>query len=115
MCSRNCWTRNAAMVLRLVLGLVLSTNSHAQSTGTLWGRISDPNGGVILNVLITLRNRAIGYERTTQTDQDGLYQIAGLAAGTYQMEVRATGFRAQIVDEITIDTGRTAVQDFQLQ
>src|SRR5262249_28518002 len=115
MCSRNCWMQSAGLVLCLALELVFSTYSHAQSTGTVWGRVSDPNGGVVLDVLITLRNRAIGYERAAQTDQDGLYQIAGLAAGSYQIEVRATGFRAQVVDEIAIDTGRTVVQDFQLQ
>jgi hypothetical protein len=97
------------------LYLILSSTFLAQSTGTLWGRLSDPAGDVVSDVLITLRNPSIAYERTTQTDQNGLYQFAGLAAGVYQIEVRATGFRARVVDEITIDVGRTVVQDLQLE
>src|SRR5262249_31569261 len=86
-----------------------------QSAGTLWGRVSDPNGGAIHDVLLTVRNRSIGYKRTTKTDQDGLYQVAGLPTGDYQMEVRAPGFPVQVIDEIPIDPGRTAVRDFQLE
>src|SRR5262245_37552402 len=46
-------------------------------------------------ILITLRNPSIGYERTTQTDQDGLYQIAGLRATELWPACRAcrTDFR----------------------
>lgn len=93
---------------------VWSISSMSQSTGTLWGRVSDPNGGVIPGVTITIRNRSIGYERATETDPDGLYQIAGLAAGTYQLEVRAAGFRGEAVPEIAIDTGQTIIQEFHL-
>jgi hypothetical protein len=97
-----------------VLALALSASSLAQSTGTLWGRVYDPNGSVIPDASITLRNSNIGYERTTQTDRDGFFQIASLAAGTYQTETQATGFRTQVVDEIAIDVGRTTIQDFHL-
>src|SRR5262245_45886403 len=115
MFSQNPLGRTVGLMLGPALVLVFSANFFAQSTGTLWGRVADPDGGVIHGVLITLRNRSIGYERTTQTDRDGLYQLAGLAAGAYQIEVRATGFRARVVDEIEIVPGRTAVQDFQLE
>jgi len=115
MFSRAYRSRIVGLVLGSTLILVLSANSLSQSTGTLWGTISDPNGGVVRDVLITVRNAGIGYERTARTDRDGLYQIVGLAAGTYQIEVRSTGFRVQVVDEITIDTGRTVVQDFHLE
>jgi hypothetical protein len=104
-----------AFVLSFALSLVVPSKSLAQSTGTLWGRVADPDDRVVRDVSITLRNRSIGYERTTQTDEDGLYQIAGLDAGTYQIEVRASGFRVQVVDEITIDVGRTVVQHFHLE
>ena len=63
------------LALGFVLVLVFSASSLAQSLGTLWGRISDSNGGVIRDVLLTLRNRSIGYERTILTNEDGLYQI----------------------------------------
>ena len=102
-------------VLSAAVAFSLSANSFAQSTGTLWGRVLDPDGGVIRDVLITLRSRSIGYGRTTKTDHGGLYQISALAAGSYQVEVRATGFHAQVIDEIGINVGQTSVHDFQLE
>src|SRR4051794_4485919 len=92
-------SRTAALVLSFVLCLVFSSKTLAQSTGTLSGIVADPAGRAVSEVSIMLRNRSIGYERATRTDQDGLFQIAGLGAGVYQMEVRATGFRVQVVDE----------------
>jgi hypothetical protein len=115
MSTRNRRCRTVGLVAGSIWALVLSGNCFAQSTGTLQGRASDPNGGAIPDVLITLQNRSIGFERTIKTDPDGLHQIAGLAAGTYQMDVRAEGFRAQTADEIVIEAGRTITQDFQLQ
>jgi hypothetical protein len=115
MCFRAVRSRIVVLLFGSALSLFFSANSAAQSTGTLWGRVSDPNGDVIADVSIILRNRSIGFERVSQTDHDGLYQIAGLAAGTYQLEVRATGFQVQVVNEIVIDVGRTIAQDFQLQ
>src|SRR5262245_61055837 len=103
MSFRNAQGRIVRFLLAPALALVLSANSFAQSTATLRGRISDSTGGVIRDALITLRNPGIGFERTTQTDHDGLYQIVGLAAGTYQLDVRATGFRAQVLDEVAIN------------
>ena len=107
----------------LVVGLTLcllylfafSEDCLAQSTGTLRGRVSDPAGDIVHGVLVTLRNRSVGYERNTQTDQDGWYQIAALSAGTYQIEVQATGFRTQVIDRVAINIGQTVVQDFRLE
>ncbi len=64
---------------------------------------------------ITLRSRNIGYQQTTQSDRDGLYQFAALATGSYQIEVGAAGFRSQIVDDIEINIGRNTVQNVQLE
>src|SRR5262249_25262787 len=103
------------LILAFALALVVSANSFAQSTGTLRGGVSDSDGGVVPDVLVVLRNSSIGFERMTRTDHDGLYQFAGVAPGTYRMEVQATGFRLQVVDEIAIETGRMLIQDFHLE
>jgi Carboxypeptidase regulatory-like domain len=115
MSSRNPRCRIAGLVLYSALALLFSSRSFAQADATLRGRVSDPDGAVIPDVQVTLRNRSIGYERTTLTDREGVYQIAALAPGTYKIEVRAAGFRAQLIDDIEIDIGRTVVQDFQLE
>jgi hypothetical protein len=79
------------------------------------GKVSDADGGVIPGVQITLVNPDIGYKFTTKTDQNGRYEIAALAAGTYRIEVNAKGFSARVVDKIEINVGATAVQDLRLE
>ncbi len=99
-----------------MLGVMLaSANCIAQSTGTLQGRISDPNGSVVPDIQITLQNRSIGFERTVQSDRDGWYRFDGLTAGNYQLQVQSAGVRVSVTDEIPIDIGRTTGQDFQIQ
>jgi len=68
------------------LTLFFSGSLMAQSTGALWGKVSDADGGVIPGVQVTLVNPGIGYKFTTKTDQNGRYEIAALAAGTPMMQ-----------------------------
>src|SRR5262245_14889818 len=88
---------------------------NAQSTATLRGRVSDPNDAVIQGVLVTVRSSETSEQRISQTDRDGFYQVAALPAGPYRVQVEAQGFRSQVVESLTIEVGRTIVQDFQLQ
>src|SRR5262245_4982422 len=107
MSSRSCVRRIVGGVVGSVFVVFLSVNSLAQSNSALRGTVYDPTGDVIRDVSITLRDRSIGYERNVETDHDGSYQIIGLAAGTYQIQVRVSGFSTQTIDEIAVDTGRT--------
>lgn len=75
----------AGIALGIAFILIVSADCRAQSNGTVWGRASDPRGGTIGRALITLRNPGTGVEPTVETDNEGLYQIAGLAAGSYQL------------------------------
>src|SRR4030095_8142698 len=63
---------------------------------------------------ITMSNQATGEERTAQTDGEGNYQIAALPAGTYRIEVGALGFQTQVVEDISVEVGRTLAQDFRV-
>ena len=101
--------------LTLVLVQVLFAPAHAQSTAALQGRVIDPTGAVLVGVRVTARNRATNEERTTLTDSDGNYQIVALPAGAYHMEIHASGFQSQIVENLVVEVRRSVVQDFQLQ
>src|SRR5262249_33926680 len=46
----NLWSQVVRLLTGPVLFLVLATQSLAQSSGTLWGRVSDQNGAVISDV-----------------------------------------------------------------
>jgi Carboxypeptidase regulatory-like domain len=86
----------------------------AQSTATLQGTVTDPQGAVVPNAKLTVRSLATGAERTAQTDADGNYQVASLQPGDYRVEVQAQGFQTQVVATLDLEVARTVAQNFQL-
>jgi outer membrane receptor protein involved in Fe transport len=86
----------------------------AQSTATLQGTVTDSKGAVLPNATVVVKSRSTAVERTTQTDNDGNYQLAALPPGVYSVEVRVQGFKTQVADQVTLEVAKTAVQNFQL-
>jgi hypothetical protein len=101
-------------LLLLVAGLLVSSPVMAQSTATLQGTVTDSKGAVVPNASVTVRNRNTSFERTTQTDTDGNYQVAALPVGTYAIEVKTQGFKTQVADNVTLEVAKTVIQNFQL-
>jgi len=88
---------------------------HAQSIGSLQGRVFDPEGAVVPGARIAVRNRATGLERFVETDSEGIYLAAALPVGAYRVEADAKGFQIQVVESLIIEVGRAVVQDFSLR
>src|SRR5262245_53111495 len=93
--------------------LALLTPGQAQSTATLAGRVLDPTGALVPGAEITVSHRETGVERIVNTDQKGNYQVAALPVGTYRVKVEAPGFHAQVLETLTVEVGRSIVQEFQ--
>ena len=95
--------------------LVLAAAAHGQSTARLFGTILDPEGARVPGAIVKMTNQATGEARTTRADGEGNYQIAALPAATYRIDVYAAGFRNQILENVSVDVGRTLVQDFLME
>jgi len=101
--------------LLTISAFLLGTSVHAQSTTTLQGRVTDPNGAVVRDATIKVSSAEIGMERIAQTDEAGLYQVAALPVGHYHVEVQAQGFRTAVLAQLRVEVARVLTQDFQLQ
>ena len=83
------------MRLGIVALVVLSSCAPvlAQSNfATLSGAVEDPQGGPVTGAALSLKSTATGESRNAAVNSAGLFEIAGLKPGTYQLEVRASGF-----------------------
>jgi hypothetical protein len=100
--------------LAMVIGLFVSFAALGQSTAILQGTVTDSKGAVVPNASITVHNKGTSFERTTQTDEQGNYQVAALPVGNYSVEVKGQGFKTQVADQVTVEVARTVVQNFQL-
>ncbi|WP_276483491.1 TonB-dependent receptor [Paraflavitalea pollutisoli] len=77
---------NRAQRILLCLTLLVSFSSFAQKGG-LFGKVTTPDGLPLGQISITLVDTRIG----TQTDENGVYAIRNLKAGTYTVQVSFTG------------------------
>lgn len=114
MLKRVCGNTLSTTLLVSLLLLISATAASGQSTATLQGSVTDPNGAVVPNAKIVVRNQATGVERTVQTDGDGNYQVAALPVGVYRIEVQSASFPTEVVSNLNVEVGRTIVQNFQL-
>src|SRR5678816_4611832 len=89
-------------------------SDRAQSTAILQGAVFDPGKSVVPDATIVATNLATHLEHSARTDEQGFYQIAALPPGDYRVKARATGFRAEVVERLTLNVSGTTVQNFQL-
>jgi hypothetical protein len=81
--------------IAVAVGLLGAVPARAQSTATLSGTITDPQGAVMPGVSITVHNTATNQERNVVTDAAGAYVAAALAPGSYQITAHIEGFQDQ--------------------
>ena len=106
-----------ALLTALLFGFILYWPNHtlAQlSTASLSGSVKDPQGAVVPNATIVLRNVDTSVANTTVSNGDGAYTFVNLTPGRYTVEGTAPGFRLNQVPAFTLTVGQTATINFSL-
>ncbi len=72
----------------LIVGSAMTPSAMAQvNTSTLIGRVTDPQGLAVRGAKITVINQVTAAERSIEADEDGRYNLVGLAPGRYRVTV----------------------------
>ena len=104
------------MFFRFVLTAVLCASLYAQTDrGTLTGTVSDPQGGVVPQAKVGLRNTQTGSQYQTVTTPTGNYSLGQLPAGAYDLSVELTGFKKYEQQGIAVQVAQTERIDVVLQ
>jgi hypothetical protein len=82
---------------------------------TIKGTIADQAGAVIPNAKITVKNARTGLERTTMTNDAGIYYLPLLPVGEYELTAEAQGFATLKRGSITLMVGQTLTLDLSLK
>ncbi len=82
-------------------------------TGAINGLVVDPQGAVIRQATVTVKNLGTNIARTLETLVDGSYRVEGLEAGAYEVAVSAAGF-AESRTRIAIRVGQVSSVRAQL-
>ena len=114
-CSAQCaYGRRVFGALILVVALILPVSLAAQSfRGSIRGKVTDPNGGLVVGAKVSSKNVNTGLSREAVTNDEGAYVIAELPAGTYTVAVNASGF-AQVAQTVVVNVGLDTTADFDL-
>src|SRR6266481_5582513 len=93
------------LILLFVLA-VFATEALAQSnTGSISGVVQDQGGAVIPYATITVTNVGTNETRTTQSNDEGYYEVPSLANGVYKVVGSASGFQETTVSEARLAVG----------
>src|SRR5215813_12086740 len=101
--------------LILVLGPTGST-THAQDldTITITGRVTDENKAIVPGASVTAVLTGKRFERATETNDEGRYQLIQLEPGVYSLRISAAGFATQEKKDLAVSAGRNIQCDVVL-
>jgi hypothetical protein len=86
----------------------------AQSTAGLRGTVVDPQGSVVPDAAVTLRNSQTGVENPSHTDSLGIFEYPTLPPGSYHIEISHPGFQKLSVDGLLLAVDSVVAQKFTL-
>src|SRR4029077_493050 len=78
------------------------------------GQVTDPSGAAVPNADVKVVNSQTNLELATKTNGAGYFNISNLNAGTYRLDIAATGFKSISRPDVVVDIGAVVRVDTQL-
>ena len=102
-------TRAVWSAVAIVLLTILPRGpAIAQSaTGSIEGLVVDQSGAALPGVTVTVTQPTTGLERTTVSDENGLFRALLLPVGVYTLSAEISGFSARRQQDIRLTVGQT--------
>ena len=89
--------------------------AQAQNTGTITGRVTDPQGLPIAGAHVHLKSTVQSRQIDVVSNQTGEYTLNDISVDTYTMTVESAGFAKYEVDQIIVNAGENLQIDTELQ
>jgi hypothetical protein len=107
--------RTVAVVFLAMFALLASSSAFGQAVyGNIVGTVTDPQGAAVAKARVTITDTQRQTSVTTITNNDGNFTQRALIAGTYQVRVEATGFKAA-VQTVIVSVDQEARADLRLE
>ncbi len=102
------------VIVAMVLVGAAGASGQTATTGQILGDVTDPSAGVVGGAKVTLTSDA-GAQRDTVTSNTGRYVFSLLPPGTYHLEISASGFALEKVDQVVVKITETTNVDVRLR
>ena len=106
-------TAGGISFLSIMFAIVMmaGTTLAQSATGQIVGKVTDPNGAVVVGANVTAKSVDTGRETTATSDNEGSYIITALQPGLYEVTVQGGNFKASnqrvqvtIGSKVSVDT-----------
>ncbi|MGB8913883.1 MAG: carboxypeptidase-like regulatory domain-containing protein, partial [Candidatus Sulfotelmatobacter sp.] len=87
----------------------------AQTSGSFTGTVVDATDAAVVGAQVLVTDPSTGLRRKTTTNSDGNYLIAGLGAGSYDITIRAPGFKTFEGKHVILRVGEKVRVDTKLE
>jgi hypothetical protein len=87
--------------------------SQSLLSGDIAGTVVDSGGAVVTDATVTAKSKSTDATASVKTDAQGAYRFALLNPGTYQVSVKADGFKEETVEAV-VALGQVATVPFHL-
>jgi outer membrane receptor protein involved in Fe transport len=98
-----------------VMLLTCATAFAQQTTGVITGRVVDQQGAAVPGVTVTAKSPSTGFTRTETSDAEGVYRLAALPVGIYEVTAELQGFSTVSKKDIEVNVGQTQSVDFPMK
>ena len=98
---------------RCLLLILLWPATGSAQTGSIRGSVVDQTDLVLPGATVTLRGN--GVPRTAYSDEQGHFELAGVAPGTYTLRVSLAGFSDATVEDVTVSGAPLELSPVELQ
>ncbi|MGD0887678.1 MAG: TonB-dependent receptor [Acidobacteriaceae bacterium] len=95
-----------AVLLLPIAATIKPTPLHAQSSVSLTGTVFDPRGVPLPGASVAIKNEGTGAAQRLSSDGQGKYSFANLAAGSYTIQVDASGFNTSKRTGVQLASGQ---------
>ena len=86
----------------LALLLVASVSASAQFRASIQGTVTDPDGAVVPNAQLTLKDNGTNNVLTAKSDSSGTYNFNALPADVFTLTATAPGFNQKVIANLQI-------------
>ena len=106
--------KNTTLVLSLLLATAIAVMGQATS-GSMSGRVLDPNGAIIAGAKISAVHVPTGRPFSTISSEAGVYVFPALPAGPYEVSAEHAGFKKLVREGVQILLGTRQDLDLGLE
>src|SRR6185295_15143250 len=101
--------------LVLIVPLITPSTFAQDFRGAITGTVTDPSGGVLPGVTVTVTNVATNVSSATVTDSKGFYRIAYLNSGDYSVEGKLEGLKTVVHRGVSVHVGDSLKLDLKME